>query len=93
VAEATLLHVDETTVLNHAAKLLLSEPENKDSIIGFDAASVRTLRREFLLYGLIEIGREDRSYYHPLDKSTVTQTVTTWKLTDYGRRQLAAIAP
>jgi nucleoside 2-deoxyribosyltransferase len=93
VAEAALLYEYENQVLNYAAKLLLGEPESKDSLLGFQAASVRTLRREFVLYGLFEIGHEDRSHYSPPDKSSVTQTVTTWKLTDYGRRQLAAIAP
>jgi hypothetical protein len=68
------------------------EPEGKDSSIGFDPASVRTLRRDLLLYGLIEVAREDRSSYRA-SSGTVTQTVTIWRLTDWGRRQLAAIAP
>lgn len=88
VAEGALLYEHEGQVLSHAAKLLLGITPSGD----FDQTSVMTLRRELLLYGLIEIAREDRSKPH-YSKGTMTQTVTIWKLTDYGRRQLAAVAP
>jgi hypothetical protein len=87
VAEGALLYDDDYTVLEHAAKLLLGEPEIEGSVT-FDAASKRTLRRELVLYGLLEIDRKDISSH-----GGGTQTITIWKLTDYGRRQLAAIAP
>jgi nucleoside 2-deoxyribosyltransferase len=94
VGEGTLLDEEEDRVLKHAAKLLLGDAE-KDSNIYFDAASVRILRRELLLYGLLEVDREDRSYrgWSGKVESTHTVTVTIWRLTDYGRRQLAAMAP
>jgi nucleoside 2-deoxyribosyltransferase len=91
VAEGALLYDDSRHILTHAAKLLLGKPEEGDASIGFDFASERTLRRELLLYGLIEIVREARA--SPTMLGTVTDTTTIWKLTDYGRRQLAAIAP
>ena len=95
VAEAALLYEDDYQVFSHAAKLLLGEPEmiQDDILLGFNPASVRTLRRDLLLYGLIEVGLQDRSSYNSFDKITATETVTIWRLTDYGRRQLAAIAP
>jgi hypothetical protein len=99
VAEGALLCDEQTAVLNHAARLLLGEAEAerileglKNTTLGFDEASVGTLRRELVLYGLIEIAREDRSSY-TVGHSSITRTVTIWKLTDYGRHQLAATAP
>jgi len=91
VAEGALLSEDKDAVLKHAALLLLEYGEENSSV-RFDPTSVRTLRRELVLYGLIEVAREDRSSYS-LGPSSITHTVTIWKLTDYGRRQLAAIAP
>ena len=96
VAEGALLYDNESRSLGYAAKLLLGRPEGDKVVFGFDDASVQTLRRELVLYGLIEIRREDRSglsFGKDDAMTTTTQTVTVWRLTDYGRRQLAAIAP
>jgi Domain of unknown function (DUF4062) len=95
VAEGALLYDIDDEVLTYAAKLLLAEPADDKGSFRFVDASVQTLRRELVMYGLIEIRREDRSSLG-FDKDTMTtrtQTVTVWRLTDYGRRQLAAIAP
>ena len=66
--------------------------DNKPVTVGFDPASVRDLRRDLVLYGLIEVAREDHSTYI-VGPSSITRTFTIWRLTDYGRRQLVAIAP
>jgi hypothetical protein len=98
VAEGALLYADENDVLKHAAMLFLGPEtnkileDNKTVTVGFDPASVRNLRRDLVLYGLIEIAREDRSTY-TIGPSSITRTFTIWRLTDYGRRQLVAIAP
>lgn len=100
VAEGALLYADEKDVLNHAAMLFLDPAEtekllketNKNVTFGFDPESVKILRRDLLLYGLIEVAWEDRSTY-TLGPSSITRTFTIWRLTDYGRRQLMAIAP
>jgi hypothetical protein len=81
VAEGALLYQTEHMVLNHAANLLLGEPENGNTTIGFNLASVKTLRRELMLFGLIEVQGQHGG------------SLISWRLTDYGRRQLAAIAP
>jgi hypothetical protein len=94
VAEGALQYDTDYEVLTHAAKLLLAEPADDKGSFSFADASVQTLRRELVLYGLIEIRREDRSGLG-FGKDTMitnTRTVTVWRLTDYGRRQLAAIA-
>jgi uncharacterized protein DUF4062 len=95
VAEGALLYAEEYLVLEYAAKLLLGKPQDERAM-RFDEASVKTLRRDLVLYGLIDVQGADRSTYS-YDKEgnigTTTQTVTVWRLTDYGRRQLAAIAP
>jgi len=98
VAEGALLYADENDVLKHAAMLFLNLEtkklfEDTESItVGFDPASLRNLRRDLVLYGLIEVAREDRSTY-TIGHSSITRTFTIWRLTDYGRRQLVAIAP
>jgi hypothetical protein len=66
--------------------------DTKNVTAGFDPASLRNLRRDLVLYGLIEIAREDRSTY-TIGHSSITRTFTIWRLTDYGRRQLVTIAP
>jgi len=103
VGEGTLLYDTPREVLNHAAKLLLGKPEENDRSINFDFASEQTLRRELVLNGLIEIVREDRPPASRFDfdsppsaylrATPISELPTIWKLTDYGRRQLAAIAP
>jgi hypothetical protein len=104
VAEGALLYEIKEAVLQHAATILLGETAKRifeevpNAVLGFDSRSEKILRRELVLYGLIDIAREDRSSYATTaglmsPSGTVTRTVTIWKLTDYGRRQLAAIAP
>jgi nucleoside 2-deoxyribosyltransferase len=88
VAEGTLQYDLELDVLAYAAKLLIGRPEDDKESLGFDETSIRTLRRELVLYGLIEIVREDRS-----TSDGTPMRVTIWRLTDYGRCQLVAIAP
>jgi hypothetical protein len=93
VAEASLLDQYQDPVLHHAATLLLGDdPKNKDPHLGLHPESVRTLRRELVLYGLFDVTQEEHSAYSP-SMGTVPRSVILWKLTDYGRRQLAAIAP
>jgi Domain of unknown function (DUF4062) len=94
VAEGALLYDVEHDVLGHAANLL-GKSEGNNKLAGFADTSVKTLRRELLLYDLIEIRSEDRSSYgfNKDSITTRTHTVTVWKLTEYGRRQLIAIAP
>jgi len=98
VAEASLLHDDESEVLDYAAMLLCrwlnqSKGAQFEGDERFSEQSVLTLRREFLLNGLIEIRREDRTSYDIMRNTNTTYTVPIWKLTDYGRQQLRAITP
>jgi hypothetical protein len=103
VAEGTLRYAEEKDVLNHAAKSLLEPTTIKDLfkeagdyssriVCGFDEVCLEDLRRDLVLYGLIQVEHEERSRY-TVGHSSITSTVAVWKLTDYGRRQLAAVAP
>lgn len=93
VAEGVLLHDDEVDVFDYAARFLFNAESDELERFAFDELSMATLRRKFLLYGLLEVGWEDRSGYNMASRTTATQTIRVWRLTDYGRRQLAAIAP
>ena len=62
------------------------------SRVVFEEDSIRRLRRELVLYGLIEASRQETTHYQA-GKGNVTYMIPVWKLTDYGRRQLAAISP
>jgi Domain of unknown function (DUF4062) len=62
VAEGALQDDLDHEVLEYAAKLLIGRPEGDKESFGFDETSIRTLRRELVLYGLIEVAREDRSF-------------------------------
>jgi hypothetical protein len=75
--EGALQFRDQDEVLWYAAKRFLGDNEYRN--LRFHETSVKTLRRDLVLYGLIEV-----------DQDGFTRV---WKLTDYGRRQLAAIAP
>lgn len=84
VAEAMLLHERQRQVIRHAIHLLLDCSEIEAEGFTFDNASIRLLRRELSLYGLLEVSHENLPQGGGVD---------IWRLTDYGRRQLAAIAP
>lgn len=91
IAEAILQDDQERQVLYAAAYWLAEIPEGW-SLDGFDNESVRVMRRQLQLYGLIEILHETISRSDPFSKGTQSDTVDVWRLTDYGRRQLRAMA-
>jgi hypothetical protein len=94
VAEAILQDDRERAVLQSAASSLLETIPEGWTVDGFDHESVRLVRRQLQLYGLIEIAHETMSLSDVgrIIARAETETVNVWRLTDYGRRQLRAMA-
>jgi hypothetical protein len=90
VAEGSLQSLYEYEVLSVAAFMLSRKGETGESWeVTFDDESIQSLRRQLLLYGLIEIVPTIRNTHSMFPMGSArSETVNVWKLTDYGRRQL-----
>jgi Domain of unknown function (DUF4062) len=91
VAEGILQDDREIWVLRSAATWLAGKRSDGWEVDGFNPESVNLIRRQLQLYGLIEISRETMSNPDYLSRTTTSETVYVWKLTDYGRRQLRSM--
>lgn len=88
IAEVILQDDREYQVLQKAATWLAGEERPEGWNVGFELKGVWLIRRQVQLHGLIEIARETVSTSSPFEKTTSSDTVNVWRLTDYGRRQL-----
>jgi len=92
IAECILQDDRETAVLDSTASWIAGSVPEGWSVDGFEANSHGLIRRQLQLYGLIEIVRETMNSTDYMNKTSTAETVTVWRLTDYGRRQLRAVA-
>jgi uncharacterized protein DUF4062 len=92
VGEAALQYMEQNEVLSDAARRILNRPLTEGIRLEFETGSLMALRRELVLYGLVEFTTEARSAFSAVNATTVTRTISVLKLTDYGRRQLSALA-
>jgi Domain of unknown function (DUF4062) len=94
VAEAILESDEESAVfLSVCTNLIRNVPESQGwSINGFAEESQARIRRELYQHELIEIKHEGRPGRDWLGNQTGEVIVGVWAITDYGRKQLRAMA-